>query len=175
MYKKSVWLLVAFIVIVVGTLIVLIFTDTAQTSTGPAGKTVQPGIQASVEEKPSIGEQGELNPFGKKLFIADLTDGDYQNYIHKMSHQKIKADEKWGLYLITQERIDWLLAGLDQSDLKHKKVYKEILERWTAGDFSRVDRDHNAIWKLQKGTIGKATGILSPEEEKAYIEKTKEG
>nr|WP_238482656.1 DUF6241 domain-containing protein [Lederbergia galactosidilytica] len=91
-----------------------------------------------------------------------------------MSHQKIIADEKWGFYEITPERIDWLLHGLKQTDFKSASLYKDILERWKEGDFSKVDKDHNAIWQLQGGTIGKATGILSPEEEETFLQETKE-
>ncbi|WP_411675014.1 DUF6241 domain-containing protein [Cytobacillus kochii] len=46
-----------------------------------------------------------------------------------------------------------------------------MLDKWSKGDFSNVDNDHNYFWSLQNGTIGKATGILSPEEEEAFIEK----
>ena len=115
-------------------------------------------------------QEKELNPFGERKEHEDLTDVDYQEYIHGMSHQKVKADEKWGFYKITDERIDWLIEGLKIADLKHKSVYEEILNKWDKGDFSTADDDHNAIWNLQGGTIGKAYGILTPEEEKAYIE-----
>jgi hypothetical protein len=50
----------------------------------------------------------------------------------------------------------------------------DILNRWAEGDFSRADKDHNAIWNVQGGTIGEATGVMSPEEEQQYLE-TKEG
>ncbi len=54
--------------------------------------------------------------------------------------------------------------------MSNEDVYRDILERWADGDFSRVDQDHNAIWNMQNGTIGKATGILNAEEEKVYKE-----
>ena len=43
-----------------------------------------------------------------------------------------------------------------------------------SSDFSQVDQDHNTVWRLQGGTIGEATGILTPKEEQAYIESHKE-
>lgn len=110
------------------------------------------------------------NPFGEQKKINDLTDDDMQLIIHKMSHQKVKADQKWGSILITQNRIDWLLQALDKNKFAYEKAYRDILMRWKKGDFSKADRDHNTIWKLQGGTIGKATGLLSPSEEKRYIE-----
>lgn len=122
-------------------------------------------------------EEKKTNPFNQKIQQAQLSDKHIRNYIHKMSHQKITADAKWGFYLITNERIDWLLDGLEKTDeeLKNKDIYKDILKRWRAGDFSKVDQDHNAIWRLQDGTIGQAEGIMSEEEEKKYIENTREG
>lgn len=114
-----------------------------------------------------------LNPFGEDKEQSDLTDYDYQEYIHGMSHQKVKADEKWGFYEITEKRIDWLLEGLDKVEVENKLTYKTILIKWADGDFSTVDEDHNRIWELQGGNVGKATGILSPEEEQKYIKSQK--
>jgi hypothetical protein len=101
------------------------------------------------------------------LTMKELT---MQNTIHFMSHQKVKAEEKWGSVPLTEQRIDRLLAILEAKKFKHERIYRDILMRWKEGDFSQVDRDHNAIWDLQDGTVGKATGILSLEEERAYIE-----
>ncbi|SHG18724.1 DUF6241 domain-containing protein [Ornithinibacillus halophilus] len=114
-----------------------------------------------------------LNPFGQQKAMNEMTDRYYQDYIHGMSHQKVRASEKWGFYEIHPDRIQWLLDGLEEVDLNHEDIYREILEKWAASDFSTIDDDHNAIWDLQGGTIGKATGILSPEEEEAYINKNK--
>ncbi|MGP4075418.1 DUF6241 domain-containing protein [Halobacillus sp. K22] len=123
----------------------------------------------SEEELDSYKEAGK-NPFGKDTPAEELTDYHYKEYIHGMSHQKVKASKKWGFYEIHPERISWLLKGLEQADVEHKQVYKNILVKWEEGNFSTIDEDHNAIWNLQNGTIGKATGILSPTEEKDYIE-----
>lgn len=124
------------------------------------------------EEMAAFKKEGK-NPFGQVKSMEELTDRDYREYIHGMSHQKIKADQKWGFYQINDERVQWLLDGLvlegKQKELSGYTVYKDILERWLAGDFSKADDDHNAIWTMQGGTIGRATGVLSPEEEQAYI------
>jgi len=92
--------------------------------------------------------------------------------IHSMSHQKVISEdnEKWGKKIpLTFERVDRLLVVLDAGLFEHKQTYISILERWAEGDFSQVARDHNAIWYNQGGTIGEATGIISPEEEMDYI------
>jgi len=86
-------------------------------------------------------------------------------YIHRMSHQKVRAEEKWGFYLITDERIEWLLDAVKQNKdhLMYGDEYLEILTRWSESDFSKVVEEHNWVWKIQGGTDEKekATGILS--------------
>lgn len=121
------------------------------------------------EDLTTFKEQG-LNPFGEKTKKNGLTDTMYQEYIHGMSHQKVRADKKWGFYEIHPDRIKWLLDGLDEVDVEHESVYRDILVKWQKGDFISADADHNAIWNLQGGTVGKATGILSQEEEQRYVE-----
>lgn len=122
------------------------------------------------EELDAFKKEGK-NPFGQSIPLGELSDFHYQEYIHGMSHQKVKAKKKWGYYEMHPERITWLLNQLDQITLEHEEVYRTILEKWNSGDFSTADHDHNAIWRLQDGTIGKATGVLSPDEEQAYIQK----
>ncbi|MBS4206555.1 DUF6241 domain-containing protein [Bacillus sp. FJAT-50079] len=102
-----------------------------------------------------------------------MTEYAVQDAIHAMSHQKVKADEKWGFLPLTQDRVKRLIEVVEKNEKEynHSNIYLDILRRWEKSDFSSVDKDHNAIWELQGGTIGKAYGILSPEEEKAFIRK----
>ncbi|MFD2042941.1 DUF6241 domain-containing protein [Ornithinibacillus salinisoli] len=128
-------------------------------------------IQGSIsEEDLDQYENKNLNPFGQAKEMNELTDNIYQEYIHGMSHQKVIASEKWGFYEIHLSRVQWLLDGLNEVNLEYEDVYRSILEKWLRGDFSTADADHNRIWQIQGGTIGEATGVYSPEEEKAYLE-----
>ncbi|UOQ44503.1 DUF6241 domain-containing protein [Halobacillus salinarum] len=148
-----------------------------------AGRTVS-GKQLNQNEKSTGGlisdqqlavyESQGLNPFGESTAKQKMTDAKYQEYIHGMAHQKVQAKEKWGFYQIHPKRIEWLLAGLDEVDLSHEDVYRRILTKWKHGDFSTADKDHNAIWKLQGGTIGKATDVFTLKEEKEYMNKISE-
>jgi hypothetical protein len=122
------------------------------------------------EEKLSEGDPTKLNPFGDSISITELDDGNYQDYIHKMSHQKVVASDKWGFYRITDKRIEWLLSGLEDTDLVQEDLYLRILTRWKEQDFSLADQDHNAVWQLQGGTVGKATGVLTPKQEQQYLD-----
>ncbi|WP_217586577.1 DUF6241 domain-containing protein [Lentibacillus saliphilus] len=116
-------------------------------------------------------EQEALNPFGENIKAEDLRDADFQEYIHGMSHQKVRADMKWGFYELHPNRVEWLLEALDEeTEIYYADDYERILKKWLKKDFSSIDKDHNTIWKMQGGTVGKATGILSPEEEAAYVE-----
>jgi hypothetical protein len=100
-----------------------------------------------------------------------LSEDDLQQQIHDMSHQKVKAAQKWGSLEVTTERIDHLISVVENGNYEHSHVYLDILYGWKDGDFSEADKDHNTIWRLQGGTVGKATGVLSVAEEQAYIEK----
>lgn len=122
------------------------------------------------EEDLATFKEENLNPFGEPTKMNELDDYIYQEYIHGMSHQKVKASKKWGFYEVHPNRIKWLLEGLDEVELDNESIYRDILEKWSDGKFSSVDDDHNAIWSLQNGTVGKATGILSTDEEQAYVE-----
>ncbi|RIW36071.1 hypothetical protein D3H55_06325 [Bacillus salacetis] len=112
------------------------------------------------------------NPFGEP-FISPINEGVMQQYIHAMSHQKVQAKKKWSFYKMTEERILYLLGELDKGDYKHEQEYREILVKWQEGDFSEADHDHNEIWSLQNGSVGRAEGLLSTEEEEAYLQKQK--
>lgn len=57
----------------------------------------------------------------------------------------------------------------NSNDLVHEDVYTDILRKWQKKNFNEVDQDHNSVWNLQGGTVGEATGILTEEEEKDYV------
>jgi len=134
-------------------------------------------VDSKIEELPISSELKfqsntiEYNPFGDQK--TKLIEKDIQHYIHGMSHQKVKAEEKWVHYTITEERIQFLLEVVQNGDYEYKDVYLDILTRWSKGDFSQADKDHNVVWQLLGGSVGKATGILTKEEEQAYLEKYK--
>lgn len=124
---------------------------------------VKPGkstVTGKVDGNPF--EEGVKTPISEKLM---------RQYIHAMSHQKVRAGEKWSFFEITDERIVFLLQQLDEKTYKNDEEYREILTRWEKGDFSQAVSDHNTVWRLMGGTIGKAKGLLSAKQEKDYLEK----
>ncbi|MEF2093070.1 DUF6241 domain-containing protein [Bacillus sp. CFBP9009] len=128
------------------------------------------------EKQQSNGEKTfEIQETGaapvEEEYSMKMSEEEIQNAIHVMSHQKVEAEDKWGFVPITSERIEQLIAVIEKNEYREQYLYLGILNGWKNNDFSNVDEDHNDIWKLQGGNIGKARGILTPEEEKAYIEK----
>ncbi|MFS0781664.1 DUF6241 domain-containing protein [Bacillus sp. 1P06AnD] len=91
--------------------------------------------------------------------------------MHKMSHQKVEANTKWGALQMNEANINEIanILANTKTSLPHKEQLERIIEKWKSGDFSSADKDHNYIWKLQDGNIGKATGVLSAEEEQEFI------
>ncbi|MBV6685725.1 hypothetical protein KV679_18715 [Bacillus sp. JRC01] len=110
------------------------------------------------------------NPFEEDV-KTPISEKLMRQYIHAMSHQKVRAGEKWSFFEITDERIAFLLQQLDEKNYKNDEEYREILTQWQKGDFSQAVGDHNTVWRLMGGNIGKAKGLLSAKQEKEYLEK----
>ena len=89
--------------------------------------------------------------------------------MHEMTHQKVKADQKWGAAPLTPKTAETVFTIVENSSFKEKDQLLEIAARWKKGDFSKIVDDHNYFWSLQGGTIGKAYGKLSKTEEETFI------
>ncbi|WP_061810726.1 DUF6241 domain-containing protein [Rossellomorea vietnamensis] len=170
MKKKHVGIILLSVLLVTG-LGVYIALGTLETNPFTKGE----GSNVSTEgvETSSTGNVSrEENPFGEKV-KTPLSEKLILQYIHAMSHQKVKAEEKWSFFEISDERIDYLLAQLEVNKYNHESTYNEILSRWKDGNFSEAVSDHNTIWRIQDGNVGIATDLLSSKEEKAYLESRK--
>ncbi|MGB8001062.1 MAG: DUF6241 domain-containing protein [Anaerobacillus sp.] len=137
---------------------------TTETSANASGSSVDPARY--------IGD-------GEESIVEDgiPSENKFQDYIHGMTHQKVVADKKWGIYQISEERIDNMLQVLDnikgtKDEYKHFDFYLETLKEWDKGNFGNAVDVHNYIWNLNGGTIGKAKRLMTTEEEQEYIEET---
>ncbi|MDQ0232101.1 DUF6241 domain-containing protein [Metabacillus malikii] len=168
---KKILIIIGSSIIVAGAIFYFTFTGLSEKPTSP-----KKAATMTVEET-NTGKAVEIEEVNKKPveeeFPLDMEEYRIKDAIHGMSHQKIKADKKWGFIPLTSDRVSRLLEIVEanKANYKHSTVYLEILNRWAKKDFSRVDKDHNEIWELQNGTIGRATGILSSEEEMEFIQK----
>lgn len=107
---------------------------------------------------------------GNRVDTAEqITDQKMAEFIHCMSHQYVQAAEKWCFIENTPARVDHLLALLDDTSLEHGDTWRTILTRWDQGNFTLADADHNAAWNVLGGTVGRATGLLTPKEVDAYL------
>lgn len=89
--------------------------------------------------------------------------------MHHMTHQKVKAEDKWGATPMIPDTIHEIYDIISKSDFSRKEDLLEIAKRWKSGDFSRADDDHNYFWNYQNGTIGKAYGLMNEAEERRFI------
>ncbi|WP_100012834.1 DUF6241 domain-containing protein [Lentibacillus sediminis] len=130
-------------------------------------------IEYAANKPEEESDGAESNPFGDIISMENLDRTTFLEYLHAMSHQKVKAEQKFGFYQITEERINWLVEAVDESGLDVESSYMDILNRWAEGDFSQVVDDHNLLYReasMESGELGWATDVLSEEEEQAYIE-----
>lgn len=170
---KLIILSMVFIAIFLGVLGVILvdMIDQKAVSTTKIQSKEEETIKGAGNSEAEQVEKVSDNPFGSQN--AMLAEDEILTYMHGMSHQKVIADEKWVHYQITNERIQFLISVIETGSYENSDLLLEILNRWKEADFTKADKEHNAIWRLQGGTIGKATGVMSPEEEKEYIEKNK--
>src|SRR5699024_2782927 len=146
-YKKAVWTLFVLIAgLTLGFAFIFVSDVSKQENSDEAidemaEESDKEKEKAAAPEKVSA-EGKALNPFGAEVKQDEMTEAKIMDYIHKMSHQKIHAEEKWGFIEITDERIDWLLESLEETteQLEHKNVYEQILRRWQSSDFSHASR-----------------------------------
>nr|WP_145163728.1 DUF6241 domain-containing protein [Paenibacillus terrae] len=103
-----------------------------------------------------------------------VAESDVVNIMHHMTHQKVKAKEKWVSIEMTPERVQLLeqiIQVKGRSWINYARML-DIAKKWEAGDFSTVDEDHNFFWMIENGSIGKAKGVLTEKEEQEFIKNT---
>ncbi len=133
-------------------------------------QTSKPEINNSNETTESQEQTNEMNEVTYDLKLKESPrESEIIQLMHNMTHQKVKADKKWGATPMIPDTINQIYEVISNSDFSRKEDLLAIAERWKNGDFSRVDDDHNYFWNYQNGTVGKARGILSEEEERKYI------
>jgi hypothetical protein len=90
--------------------------------------------------------------------------------LHNMTHQKVRSEEKWAFVQITEVNLLAVKEALKKNPEFNQNIdFLGIVTDWLNNDFSNIVAEHNLIWKMNKGTVGKAFGILSPSEEQALI------
>jgi hypothetical protein len=116
-------------------------------------------------------EQTKKVKGAKKDFIISKTSNEEAiiEDMHLMTHQKVQAEHKQGAIEMTKDHVDLIYDVVKQSDFGHKDKLISILNRWKQNDFNKIVDDHNVLWKIQGGKVGKATDRLTTQEEKEFI------
>lgn len=160
----TVFLIILAIVLTAG-IIYFIYTDYGNTA----------GNEQTESSVDPDGEIQRLLETDKKIEFDETETAEgkpsewkFSDDIHKMTHQKVKAQVKWGSLEITEERINNMLTTAEESVYQYKDFYIETLSAWQRGDFTNAVQVHNVIWKSQDGSIGIATGLLTEREEMEY-------
>lgn len=107
------------------------------------------------------------NPLG---IDHDSTKDEVMTVMHRMTHQKVAADEKWEAIEMTHKNIKTVHDIVTNSKFPNKNNMLEILTDWKASDFSHIVADHNWFWNYEEGEVGEAIRPFTHEEEKAFIE-----
>jgi hypothetical protein len=125
---------------------------------------------SALKEKPIKNQTAKIGGVQYDIGIDEgSTEGEVIDVMHKMTHQKVKASEKWGAIPMTNDSINDVFTIVTKSDFAHKDKLLAILEKWKNGSFENADSDHNYFWNYQGGTIGEARGTLSLQEEEEFI------
>ncbi|CAM4281688.1 Host cell surface-exposed lipoprotein [Lacicoccus alkaliphilus] len=141
---------VALVITVIGAVIFIGFLSTSDETNREIAESFEEDVQSP---SPEIREE-----------IYDM--------MHRMSHQKVRAEDKWGHLKITEDRIEEVISLLEQYNVADRTFYHEAMLDWRDGDFSNAVEVHNRIAQPDNGTVqGQAYGLLSKQEEADYIER----
>lgn len=90
--------------------------------------------------------------------------------LHNMTHQKVRSEEKWGFVHVNEVNLLAVKEVLQENAAFNQNIdMLSIVTNWLENDFSNIVAEHNTIWKMNNGSVGKAYGILSPSEEAALV------
>ncbi|MCA0991461.1 DUF6241 domain-containing protein [Guptibacillus hwajinpoensis] len=131
--------------------------------------------EGAAEASEGIDQERYIDEGSNSTANEDIpSEQHFMNTLHGMTHQKVYAEEKWTLVEMTDARIADMLAILDQvegtGEYEHYDLYEQALMKWKNGNFENAVYVHNELWSLKNGSIGKASRLLSADEERAFIE-----
>jgi len=79
--------------------------------------------------------------------------------MHEMANTLIFAEDNkiWGTVTVNKETVSELLNMINTIKAsKEKDTFIAIAKNWQKGNFANIVDDHNIVWKILEGTIGKA-------------------
>ena len=108
--------------------------------------------------KASIEEANEKTVQSESQVERQIVEKDILTTIHYMANTLIIAEDGhiWGKEKITKDKLESLINEISNSNFTYKNDLLAILNKWKNNDFSTVVDDHNIVWKLLDGTVGRA-------------------
>lgn len=128
---------------------------------GNAAKSKSPTVNV---DKPQIAEANATSVLTKS--VTDTVESEKAatrieivTTMHEMANTLILAEDNkiWGRVTVTKETVSELLNILNNSKpFEEKDTFIATVKKWQNGDFANIVNDHNMVWKILKGTVGKA-------------------
>lgn len=147
--------LVGFIIVVTLLMAVLSGCDTVDNETFDQVVEIDEKGEIQVAE----GQEEAFEDIAKDINLP--SEKSIVSDIHEMANTVVVASQKWGKKEMSEERINALILQLKAGEDKYENGEKllEILTKWKQGDFSKAHHDHNFVWDLLNGTVGKAKSV----------------
>jgi Family of unknown function (DUF6241) len=114
-----------------------------------------------MENKPTETQTVEQPSDTSDNTVEAKSDKEILDAMHSMANTLIVPEDGqiWGKEPITKEKLTGLISSVTNSTISSKDELLAILNRWNSGDFTSAVDDHNKVWKLLDGTIGKAISV----------------
>jgi hypothetical protein len=118
-----------------------------------------------IKEGKKVGEKTYQRMIQDPEKLAENTsvrdEMDFIVDIHQMANTIIIPEDGKikGRIPITDEKCNAMLLEVMASSYENKEQYLKILERWKSRDFSHGVYDHNYVWELLGGVIGRAVRV----------------
>ncbi|MCL6571501.1 MAG: DUF6241 domain-containing protein [Bacillus sp. (in: Bacteria)] len=148
------------------------YEKSQEIETIPVVDPVQAKEDAETKKREEIDKQQTAKIGGVQYEIAiDERSSQLEviDVMHNMTHQKVKAEEKWGATPMIPDTINQVYDIVQNSQFERKDDLLAILAKWKGGHFREIDIDHNYFWIYKGGTVGKAYGVMSNSEEETFI------
>ena len=91
----------------------------------------------------------------------DEPDTEVYDVMHEMINTKIEAEDGlvWGEIEITPQQCDRVIKLINDGSYGDEERLLKMLNMWKKGDFSDAVAQHNYLWEILDGTVGKAKNL----------------
>ncbi|MEK6264017.1 MAG: DUF6241 domain-containing protein [Clostridium sp.] len=116
----------------------------------------------------------EMTKENEKEDTKVYTELEVVNMMHDMVNTLIIAEDNkiWGTKEVNKVSVLELLNMIESTeDFNKKVIVTEIAKDWEMGNFDNVVLDHNIVWGILDGTVGKANevNVAAVAEAKEYL------